>query len=169
MRNRSWWERPEMTTTCNIHYGSIESIPTHASHGLLFLKSFLPILDSLDESPAITPHVSSTAQFITNRDSPISIESLLGMFRMRHKMLQSFKHDVSKAWEISTEKGCTVIFESVSTTRFKNDDVKIGVAEMNVWELEREEGSEELKLVEARCWMNPVAIQNRAKEIFGAK
>jgi hypothetical protein len=77
-------------------------------------------------------------------------------------MLQYFKHDVSKTWEIPREGGCTVIFEGVSTTQFKDDDVKIRVGEMNVWELE---GSEELKLVEARWWMDPSAIHQRVKEI----
>lgn len=155
----------------SIHQGSIDSISSTSSPGLLFLKTFLPILDSLDETPAITLHVFPQVKFITNGDSPISLENILEMFRMRHKMLQYFKHEVSKAWEIPGKEGggCTIIFESVSSTQFKDDEHKIGVAEMNVWELEREGTDGELKLVEAKCWMDPAVIHNHAKEIVGAK
>ena len=159
-----------MTTVCSIHHGSQESIPLNASPGLLFLKTFLPLLDSLDDaSSSISTYVSPKAQFIMNHDPPLSVERLSEMFFTRREMLQLFKHDVSKAWEISREGGCTVIFESVSTTQFKGDDVELEVAEMNVWELEGSKGDKGLKLVEATCWMDPAVIQSRARVIFGGK
>ena len=104
-----------------------------------------------------------------NHDSPLSVEKLSEMFSTRREMLQLFKHDVSKAWEISREGGCTVIFESASTTQFKDDDVGLEVSEINVWELEGSNGDNGLKLVEARCWMDPAVIQTRARVIFGGK
>jgi hypothetical protein len=160
-----------MTLVCSIHHGSRESIPSNASRGLLFLKTFLPILDSLaeDVSSSIPAYVSSKAQFIMNHEPPLSFEKLSEMFSTRREMLQLFKHNVSKAWEIQREGGGTVIFESVSTTQFKDDDVELEVSEMNAWELEVAEGTGELKLVEARCWMDPAVIQSRAREIFGCK
>ena len=54
---------------------------------------------------------------------------------MRHRMLQVFRHDVTRAWEIERDDGITVIFENESTTQFKGDDVQVKVAEMNTWEL----------------------------------
>jgi hypothetical protein len=159
-----------MTTVCSIHQGSQESIPSNASPGLLFLKTFLPILDSLDDaSSSIPTYVSPKAQFIMNHEPPLSVEKLSEMFSIRREMLQLFKHDVTKAWEISREGGCTVIFESTSTTQFKDDDVELEVAEMNVWELDGLKGDKGLKLVEARCWMDPAVIQGRARAIFGGK
>ena len=104
-----------------------------------------------------------------NHEPPLWVEILSEMFSIRREMLQLFKHDVLKAWEIQRDRGVTVIFESVSTTQFKDDDVELEVAEMNVWELEVAEGNGELKLVEARCWMDPAVIQSRAREIFGGK
>ena len=158
-----------MTSVCTIHHGSQESIPSNASTGLLFLKTFLPILDSLEKaSSSIPAYVSPKAQFIINNE-PLSVEKLSAMLSKRREMLQLFKHDVSKAWEIQREGGCTVIFESLSTTQFKDDDVELEVAEMNVWELEGAEGNGGLKLVEARCWMDPAVVQSRAREIFVGK
>ena len=82
-------------------------------------------------------------------------------------MLETFKHDVSIAWDIEHETGHTIMFESVSTTKFRGDTVELQVAEMNIWELEKIEGDMGVKLGEARCWMDPANVQNRAKEFFG--
>src|SRR5271170_3157673 len=154
--------------TTNVHYGSHNDIPESASEGLLFLKSFLPVLDSLDASPPIDPYVFTTTQFVVSRDAPITLKKLSEMHQMRHEMLQVFRHDVSRAWEIERESGITVIFESESTTQFKGDDLQVKVAEMNVWELKK--GSlGRLRLSEARCWMDPSAVRKRATEFFGSK
>ena len=152
--------------SCLIRTGSYESIPSDASPGLLFLKQFLPILDSLDEDPPIAQFVSPDVRFIINQEAPTSLAKLAEMLGMRRERVRLFKHDVFKAFEIQREMGFTVIFESTSTTQFNGDDVKLVVAEVNIWELERQENSGELQLVEARCWMDPSAIQRRAKEIF---
>jgi len=157
-----------MTTT--IHDGSYETIPDSASEGLVFLKAFLPLLDSLNNAvPQIRTFVVETAKFVINRDAPVTLEELLEMLQMRGKMLQVFRHDVTRAWEIQGESGATVIFESESTTQFKGDDVQVKVAEMNVWELRRDRRTSALKLSEARCWMDPSAVQRRAKEVFRKK
>ena len=155
--------------TTNVHYGSYETIPDSASEGLVFLKTFLPVLDSLDAAPQISPFTVETAKFVINRDAPVTLEKLSEMLRMRSKMLQLFKHDVARAWEIAGESAVTVIFESESTTQFKGDEVQVKVAEMNVWELKRDLKAGVLKLAEARCWMDPSTVQNRAKEFFGNK
>ena len=154
-----------METTVRIHHGSYESIPSNASPGLLFLKMFLPILDSLDEFPPIHHYVSPDARFVINGEAPLSLAKVSEMFGMRRKAVQKFKHDVSVAWEIQREKGYSVIFEGTSATQFRSDDVECQVAEMNVWELETSGYGEELKLVEARCWMDPSAVRDRSKVV----
>src|SRR5277367_4872629 len=113
--------------TTNVHYGSYETISDSASEGLVFLKTFLPVLDSLDAAPQINAFVVDTAKFVINRDPPVTVEKLSEMLQMRSKMLQLFKHDVTKAWEIENESGVTVIFESESTTQFRGDEVRIKV------------------------------------------
>jgi hypothetical protein len=150
-----------------IHHGSYQSIPPTASPGLLFLQAFLPVMDSLDPSPAITPFLTPQTRFLIN-DTQLLQETLTSMHRMRSERLEVFKHDVSIAWDIQHEHGHTVIFESVSITRFRGDTVDNRVTEMNVWEL-GSEGGEELKLVEARCCMDPINVQKRAKEFFAPK
>jgi hypothetical protein len=161
-----------MTTTnrgCAVHRGSYQSIPSSASPGLLFLKLFLPIIDSLDESQSLDRFCLPGAQFHSTLGDPVLLEQLPEIFRKRRDMLQFFSHDVSSAWEIEGERSCTVIFEGVSRTQFKGDCMSLTVAEMNVWELEREKEGGELKLIQARCYMDPSAVQNRAKQIVEAK
>jgi hypothetical protein len=153
------------STTVNIHEGAIDTIPGDASQGLLFLKEFLPILDSLDTQPQIDPFVTPEAQFIINRDPPSTVEQLVGMFAMRTKLLQKFTHTVSKAWEIPNESGCTVIFESESVSQFKGDEMELRVAELNIWELIHD-GEGVLKLEKTKSFMDPSLVRNRAKEVF---
>lgn len=47
-------------------------------------------------------------------------------------------------------------------TQFTGDDVPVAVAEMNIWELEKNEEGE-IKLAEARCWMDTTPVMARAK------
>jgi hypothetical protein len=105
----------------------------------LFLREFLPILDSLSPSPPLAPHLTPEARFVITGSEPATIERLSQMLEMRSQKLQYFKHNVSVAWDISTEKGNTLIFESESVTQFRSDSIKCGVGELNVWELERGE------------------------------
>jgi hypothetical protein len=152
-------------TTVSIHEGAIDTIPENASQGLLFLKEFLPILDSLDTQPRIDPFVTPDAQFIINGDPPSTVKQLVGMFAMRTKLLQKFNHAVSKAWEIPNERGCTVIFESESVSQFRGDEIELRVAELNIWELIHD-GEGVLKLEKTKSFMDPSLVRNRAKEIF---
>jgi hypothetical protein len=153
------------SSTVSIHEGSIDTIPENASQGLLFLKEFLPILDSLDAQPQIGPFLTPETQFIINRDPPVPVEQLVGMFAIRSKMLQKFNHIVSKAWEIPNERGCTVIFESESVTKYNRDKMELLVAELNIWELIRD-GDGVLKLEKEKSFMDPSLVRNRAKELF---
>jgi hypothetical protein len=59
----------------------------------------------------------------------------------------------------------TVGFEGTSTTQFTGDDVPVAVAEMNIWELEKNEEGE-IKLAEARCWTDTTPVMARAKIVF---
>jgi hypothetical protein len=150
-----------------VHHGPLSRIEgSDDAPGLSFLKSFLPILDSLDAQPPIANFVVSEVRFIINRGTALSLSELLKMFGMRSQKLQIFRHDVETAWQIEQGTGkWTVGFEGTSTTQLKGDDVLVTVAEMNVWELERTEEAE-IKLVEARCWMDPTPVTARAKIVF---
>jgi hypothetical protein len=86
---------------------------------------------------------------------------------MRNKRTEKFGHELIKAWDVPGPEGRTVIFESVSTTRFKGDDMDVLVNEMGMWELEKVD--EEWKLVKARFWMDPGPVSQRAQEFFGQK
>jgi len=155
-------------TPCTIHRGSLEILnPSIDAPGLRFLAQFLPILDSLNAQPPVSAFVSPDLRFIVNRETTLSLAQLSQMFQMRAKNLQLFRHDVELAWQVEREggRGWTVGFEGTSTTQFRGDEVLVRVAEMNVWELEKgEEGG--LRLVEARCWMDPAAVTARAEVIF---
>jgi len=156
-------------STVYIHQGGSESISNDASAGLQFLKRSLVTLDSLDPDPPVWQFLSKRAQFAINSDPSIPAEDLAKMFSMRHEKLEKFGHEVTRAWDIIEQPGGkrhTVIFDSVSTTQFKGDSVEIKVAELNVWELEDEGENDELKLVTAKCWMNPSAVHERARQLF---
>ena len=86
------------------------------------------------------------------------------MLQMRSQRLEKSGHDLKRAWDIPREEGRTLIWESVSLTRFKGDNMDVLVNEMNKWELEEVEGR--WKLSYAECWMDPSAVAQRAKEVF---
>jgi hypothetical protein len=81
-------------------------------------------------------------------------------------MLDKFYHVLSKIWEISNQRGCTIIFESESVTQFRGDEIEVRVAELNIWELQKDDKGV-LKFVEGKCYMDPDPVKSRAKALFG--
>jgi hypothetical protein len=154
-----------MSTTTIIHEGHIDTIPNDASPGLVFLKNFLPVLDSLEAKPHISPFLAPNAQFSSNRDPPTTQEDTERMLAMRSTMLDKFYHVVSKVWEIPNRRGCTIIFDSESVTQFRGDEIEVRVAELNIWELQNDDKGV-LKFVQGKSYMDPDPVKSRAKALF---
>jgi hypothetical protein len=162
----------------HVHYGSYDSIPQAASPGLVFLRKFLPALDSLQPSlNPISPFLAPTATFIMNGNSSQPVDQILPMLDTRSKHLAKFHHKVTVAWDIeqeddgSSRERRTVMYESSSITVFKHDPEKleISVREFNIVELERskEAGGDEqgFVAVELRSYMDAGPIKERAATI----
>jgi hypothetical protein len=146
-----------MAVTATVHHGPASSISSDASPGLLFLKAFLPALDSL--SPAmqpIAPFLTPSAVFEMNGGSPVPAAAVAAMMDMRAEQLQAFRHDVVCAWDVADEgaggswssggaaRKRTVMFESVSVTVFDvnldPEGKEVLVPEFGIIELEPMQG-----------------------------
>jgi hypothetical protein len=164
--------KPAATATVSAHRGHYGSIPSDASLGLLFLKSMLPALDSLDPlTNPIIPFLSPNARFIVNGGSPIPVSEVIAMLDARAEKLSVFHHDILAAWDVEIDGGKrTVMYESVSVTAFSNDVEKkeVKVPEFNIVELEPMDGGVEgLIAVELRCYMDAKPIMQRVSELGG--
>jgi hypothetical protein len=159
--------------TASIHKGSYQSIPSDASPGLIWLKSFLPILDSLNsqDHTALHEYLGPTATFAINNGEPKLAEQVLPMLAMRSTMVSKFLHDVHTVWDVGKEDGRrTVLYESTSTTVFKNDEEgqEIKVKEFNIIELEKGD-NDALAAVELRTYMDPSPVSARAQTVMAKK
>jgi len=162
---------PRMAST-TIHHGSYQSIPTSASPGLLFLKAFLPILDSLDPADValLSRHLSPDATFAINNGTAMPAENVLPMLSTRGQKLSAFGHDVRIAWDIAKEDGSrTLMYESTSSTVFKEDaeGAVAEVKEFNIIELVPAGGG--LKADELRTFMDASPVSERARAAMGTK
>jgi hypothetical protein len=154
-----------------IHQGPYQDIPSSASPGLLFLKSFLPLLDSLveDELSQLPALLAPQATFRINNAPPTPAEKVLPMLSMRAAKVARFAHEVETAWDIPRGGGRTVAYESTSVTVFKDDkeEVECKVKEFNLIELvEVEEGA--WKAETLKTWMDSAPVTDRAKAVMGA-
>ncbi|KAK9372463.1 uncharacterized protein V1513DRAFT_452295 [Lipomyces chichibuensis] len=158
----------------SVHLGEYHSIPEDASPGLVFLKNFLPVLDSLDENVSIAPFVSPNARFIMG-DTVTSVDKFATMARIRSAKLSFFCHCVKHAWDIAGPSATdgsgskrTVLYESVSITKFKDDpqQVAVEVAEFNVIELESTESDpSKFVAVELRSYLDPKPVLLRREQM----
>ncbi|KAK9350551.1 hypothetical protein V1523DRAFT_73998 [Lipomyces doorenjongii] len=159
----------------SVYLGEYHSIPEDASPGLLFLKEFLPVLDSLDENVSIAPFLSSNARFIMG-NTITSADSFATMARIRSSKLSFFCHRVMHAWDIAgpaaTADGNgstrTVLYESVSITKFKDDpqQVAVEVPEFNVIELQSTASDpSKFVAVELRSYLDPKPVLLRRQQL----
>jgi hypothetical protein len=152
-----------------IHHGPLSTISQTASPGLIFLKNFLPALDSLD--PASSPvrsFLAPNATFIFNNGAPTPSSDILSMIESRSEMLSKFYHEVRLAWDTEKEEDGkrTVMYESTSITVFKEDpeQFEVRVREFNVIELEVDEHGV-LKAVELRVFMDATPVQDHRSKL----
>jgi hypothetical protein len=163
----------------HVHHGSYDSIPATASPGLVFLRKFLPALDSLHPSSnPILPFLAPNATFTISGNLSQSVDQILLMLDMRSKHLAKFHHEVTAAWDIELEhdgsgrERRTVMYESSSITVFKHDpdQLEVKVGEFNIVELERssgeaEGGQQDFVAVELRTYMDAGPVKERAATI----
>lgn len=90
-----------MESATSIHHGPYETILSTASPGLLFLKSFLPAVDTLD--PAIhplTPFFTPNAPILICSNPPSTASATIPLLEVRSRHLSHFHHQVHIAWDI---------------------------------------------------------------------
>lgn len=178
------------TGTVTVHNGPYTSIPPTASPGLIFLKNFLPALDSLDaERHPVSPFLTPNAAIIVGSQPAKRGSQVVPLLEVRSKHLERFRHDVHVVWDIehghsglgSGSGGMedrnsgggkggggrrTVMFEATNVTLFKNDpdQFEVSVKEFNVVELEpaADAGRGGLVANEIRTFMDPRPVQDRA-------
>lgn len=178
------------SSTVTFHTGPAASIPSTASPGLLFLKSFLAAIDSLDPTPHPLDHlVADHATLILGNNPPSHSSRIRPMLEVRSKHLEKFGHELHLAWDIelpgqrsgdtdtdtdtSEGKGKgrrrrTVMFEATSATVFKNDPdhFEIKVKEFNILELEDAvDGDARLVAAEIRTYLDGRPVQDRAARL----
>ncbi|KAK9384204.1 hypothetical protein V1515DRAFT_422445 [Lipomyces mesembrius] len=99
------------------------------------------------------------------------------MVRVRSSKLSFFYHQVKHAWDLPapsvTADGCssgrrTVLYESVSVTKFKDDpqQLPVQVPEFNVIELEPSASeSGKFVAVELRSYLDPKPVMHRREQL----
>src|SRR4051812_9573799 len=108
---------PQLYTT---HTGSLSTIPSNATPGLLFLQKYIRAVDAMHPKPdpPLDAYFSPTVQFSFNGGESISANKILEMLAMRDQMLERFSHedfDV-RAWDLGGKDGGRTLFmETVST------------------------------------------------------
>jgi hypothetical protein len=155
-----------------IHQGSFDAIPPTATPGLLWLKDYIAIVDSLDgDAGRIASFTTSEARFVFNGNVGGTTSQVAAMLGKRSEKLRAFRHEGAVAWDIAKEDGTrTVLFESTSVTEFKEDNEGTGarVAEFGVVELVKEASGGDApgcwKASELKMFMDPSPIVNRRKE-----
>ncbi|KAJ8102437.1 hypothetical protein POJ06DRAFT_265302 [Lipomyces tetrasporus] len=160
----------------SVHVGGYDSIPDDASPGLVFLKEFIPVLDSLDENASIAPFVLPETRLIIN-DNVTSVDSFTTMVRVRSSKLSSFYHKVKRAWDLEVPAAAiegrsggrrTVFFESVSVTVFKDDpeQLPVEVPEFNIIEVEPTASDHgKFVAVELRSYLDPKPVFERRLQL----
>src|SRR6202000_1257755 len=101
--------------TYSTYNGQLASIPDTSTPGLVFLKSYVPLLDSA--SPPMGDLASPNAVLITNGGPPMKVTDLAPMFSMRAEALDLFSHMEKdmQVWDLEGDAGKrTVIWSSVS-------------------------------------------------------
>ncbi|CAI7584154.1 unnamed protein product [Penicillium manginii] len=148
----------KLESATSIHHGPYETIPPTASPGLLFLKSFLPAVDTLDPtihplSPLFTPN----APILICINLPSTASATFPLLKVRiwdinlsqkdaattNETENNSKHGMSdKTTLYAPLPGLmhlkrTAMFEAMSSTNFRNDpdEFVVKVREFNILDL----------------------------------
>ena len=156
-------------STAIVHHGALENIPEHrASPGILFLKHFLPIFDSL--SPKLHPSFPSflhpnclihcnllkPTPLIWER-SNISVTRNEELWTFHRKMLHVY--EIQRPAGFGKPGGCTVIFECVLVMQGRGEHRQKFMKQINMFELE--EFGSRMRLCEVRStYLSPLSMWN---------
>ncbi|KAH8689926.1 hypothetical protein BGW36DRAFT_64840 [Talaromyces proteolyticus] len=160
----------------SVHIGSLDSLPSTASAGLIFLQNLLLALDSLEPATdSLGTLVAADAPFIINGQTVGTLAKVTEMFKMRSKKLSKFHHNVRKAWDIAHDDSSlprrTVMYESTSVTVFKDDpeQLNVHVDEFNIVELElrpqTKSETTQYRVVELKTFMDQQPVREQAMKL----
>lgn len=92
----------QSSPTTTLHSGTAASIPSTASPGLLFLKSFLEAVNSLDtdQTKPLDSLVTDNAVLILGNKPPFHADRVRPMLEGRSKHLEKFEMGLTQAWDI---------------------------------------------------------------------
>jgi hypothetical protein len=143
-----------MATTslsCNAYVGTLEDIPNDGSPGLLLLKKYLSLQDSLDGSiSGLKCILAPSAVIINNAAAPVhprfdvaqsdSAAASQGKSKMekRTSALQALNRELRRVWDINNGDGRrTVVWESYNYYVFRADpENPVFMPESGIIELE---------------------------------
>jgi hypothetical protein len=179
------------TPACFAYVGSLDEIPDDSTPGLLYLKAYLPIRDSLTSNTRIEKLVSPSAIFINNAAPPAAVRLMsesttkvavssntATKLAKRSAALEAIKHDFRRAWDIDNGNGRrTVVFESRNYYHFTADpEHPVLMPEAGMIELERipDASDEDQKgtlgiagfwATEVRSWHDRVGMLKKREEL----
>jgi hypothetical protein len=114
----------KLESATSIHHGPYETIPPTASPGLLFLKSFLPAVDTLDPtihplSPLFTPN----APILICINLPSTASATFPLLKVRSRHLSHFLYHVHIVWDIDLSQ------KDAATTNETENNSKHGMSD----------------------------------------
>jgi hypothetical protein len=179
------------TLSCNAYVGTLEDIPNDGSPGLLFLKKYLSLQDSLDDSISGLKYIlAPTAVIINNAAAPVhprfdmakvdSAAATQGKAKLekRTSALQALNRELRRVWDINNGNGRrTVVWESYNYYVFRADPEnpvfmpESGIIELESVHLPEGENSKEVFGVEGvwatelRSWHDRVGLLKKREEL----
>lgn len=171
------------------YVGLLEDIPSTASPGLLFLKAWIPAIDSLEDaehrnlnylvSPSALIHNNSKPPRVLATDPEIAIKGRPDSKEAkRARALKSASRKLRRAWDIQKEgepETRLVFFEGINQYIFNEDaGDPVVMAEAVILELERVSEEDQTgqhggvggwRAKEVRSWHDPEPIRTRRGQL----
>jgi hypothetical protein len=173
----------------SVYKGLLEDIPSTASPGLLFIKAWIPAIDSLEDAEHrnLNLLVSPSALIYNNSKppNPLACDPDIAIKGRSHskeakraRVLKSLSRELRRAWDIQNEGEVDtrlVFFDSINQYTFNGDDSDpVIMAESVTLDLERVPEREQAgqhggiggwRIREVRSWHSPEPIMTRRKQL----